>query len=389
VSRQRLSCTRRSRSCLVLSSVAIVAGSGSHASARLTVTPPSALVDTPLRIVVRGVRPHERVVFRASAVDLARRRYRSRLVVRADAYGVARAPMSLLSSMRPAGAGKAYIDVVPWKGERVTITAEGATASVRWLVRSRGVAERDLRPSTAGFYGDFFRRRGAAGPAVIVFGGSEGGLSVAEEAALLASRGFPTLGLAYFGEQGLPSGLSRIRLEYFARAARWLSAQAGGRPVVVYGISRGSEAALLLGVYYPHVVRAVVALVPGNVVLCGYPDCGGPAWTLRGKAVPFQDEFGPGGPHPIPVERIRGPLFLDRGEADAVWPSCPMARAIARRRRRSTILVAFPGAGHGVGDLVPNVPQSFTDLEGLTAQANADARRRGWSRLLAFLRSLE
>jgi dienelactone hydrolase len=124
-------------------------------------------------------------------------------------------------------------------------------------------------------------------------------------------------------------------------------------------------------------------------VLCGYPNCSSPAWTLHGKPIPFQDEFGPSGPRPIPVERIRGQLFLDCGEADALWPSCPMARAIDRRRHGRTTLVAFPGAGHGVGDLVPNVPQSFTDLAGLTPQANVDARRRGWPRLLAFLRTLE
>ena len=51
--------------------------------------------------------------------------------------------------------------------------------------------------------------------------------------------------------------------------------------------SRGSEAALLLGVYYPHLVHAVAAVVPSSVALCSYPLCDGPAWTLHGKPVPY------------------------------------------------------------------------------------------------------
>ena len=57
-----------------------------------------------------------------------------------------------------------------------------------------------------GIYGDFFRLPSArSAPAVLLFGGPEGGLSVGEQAALLASRGFPTLALAYPGLPGLPA----------------------------------------------------------------------------------------------------------------------------------------------------------------------------------------
>ena len=37
------------------------------------------------------------------------------------------------------------------------------------------------------------------------------------------------------------------------------------RRLVVDGVSRGSEAALLLGLRYPKLIGGVVALVPGNV----------------------------------------------------------------------------------------------------------------------------
>lgn len=347
-------------------------------------SPSTALVDVPLRIVLTGAKPGERVAFHASALGLTQQRFRSSVEVRADAHGVARAPMSLLSSMRPADPELGYGDVVPWRGERVTITADGASGSLRWLVRSPGVKETRLRPKRDGFYGDFFR--GRSGPAVLLFGGSEGGLSGEEEAALLASRGFPTLALAYFGEPGIGDDLFRVPLEYFARAARWLSAHTGGGRVAVYGVSRGSEAAQLLGVHYPQLVGKVVALVPGNVVLCSHPGCGGAAWTLHGQAIPFQDGFGPGGPAPIPDERIRAPLFMVCGGGDLIWPSCPMAESIvARRRGLPTTLLRYPDAGHGAGDLLPNVPVWSQYTQGFERSSNPRARRDAWPKLLAFL----
>ena len=50
--------------------------------------------------------------------------------------------------------------------------------------------------------------------------------------------------------------------------------------IAVLGASRGSEAAQLLGVYYPNLVHAVIASVPSDASICSYPGCTGPAWTL-------------------------------------------------------------------------------------------------------------
>src|SRR5207244_4228802 len=63
------------------------------------------------------------------------------------------------------------------------------------------VSERSLSVARAGFYGRYFapvsgsRVRGAP---VLIFGGSEGGLSFRLNPALLAARGHPALSLAYF-----------------------------------------------------------------------------------------------------------------------------------------------------------------------------------------------
>ena len=237
---------------------------------------------------------------------------------------------------------------------------------------------------------------------MLVFGGSDGGLSGTLVAALLAAHGYPALALAYFNAPGLPAQLSDIPLEYFATALRWLRAQpqVDPRHVLTLGVSRGSEAALLLGAYYPRLVNGVIASVPSDVAICSYPNCSGPAWTLHGRPLPYTFQFD--NPHPvddpaavIPVERIRGPVFLDCGGADAVWVSCPYARAIMTRLAAhhdayQHVLQAYPAAGHGVGSLVPYEPAAATvtpgvNLSGRTPDANPDADAALWPRLLGFL----
>src|SRR5581483_7241842 len=64
-----------------------------------------------------------------------------------------------------------------------------------------------------GFVGDFFAPPGRARrPAVLVFGGSEGGLSTYLLAGRFAADGDPALALAYFDEPGLPQTLTNIPL---------------------------------------------------------------------------------------------------------------------------------------------------------------------------------
>jgi dienelactone hydrolase len=377
-----------------LAAVALLVGcGGSHAvQPRLTISSRTALVDALPRVVLSGARPSTRTIVRATSKDLTGQPFAAGRAVRTNEDGVAPVPLStLLSSMHPPGADPGYGDIVPWAGQFVTVSADGLSVRFRLLIRAPNVAERDLRPDSDGLYGDFFHAPSSTRkPAVLLFGGSEGGLSTAEEGALLASRGVPTLALAYFGEPGLPATLANVPLEYFAKGLRWLARQPGVDPrrLAVDGVSRGSEAALLLGVEYPQLVHAVVALVPGNVVLCGYPQCGEPAWTLHGKPLPYQTSFGPVGPHPIPVERIRAPLFLVCGGGDRVWPSCSMAHAIEERRHgRGVTLLSYPDAGHGVGYPVPNVPIRSLETDGIEPLANARARVAVWPRLLSFLRS--
>ncbi len=318
--------------------------------------------------------------------------------------------MGLIDAMRPASGRTARYR---WKGaqpQRFDVTVSEGTSRVA----SGGFTRREFAPGVSvraesiaatGFYGQFW-----APPAgtprhagVLEFGGSEGGLSGRRVGAALASAGYPTLDIAYFGEPGLPATLTDIPLEYFARALRWLA----GQPQVlkgqmyVLGGSRGSEAALLLGARYPTLVHGVIASSPSDVSNGSYPRRGSAAWTLHGKPVPHTTFFNPNAPAndpaaAIPVQDIRGPVFLDCGTDDQIWSSCASALRIERHLTAARfayphVVYRYRGAGHLVDTLVPYQPgEILPDLAeptgaGDTPLANANAHARLWPQLLAFL----
>jgi dienelactone hydrolase len=285
-----------------------------------------------------------------------------------------------------------------------------------------------------GLAGRFFRPAGP-GPhaAVLVVGGSSGGLVWSKDmAALLASRGYAALALAYFNYAHLPPYLHNIPLEYFETALAWLQRQPAVRPggAAVVGGSRGGELAMLLGATFA-AVSAVVAYVASAVVLPSAGVLGAPAWTHRGAPLPYlfppdaaarraaleQRAAARGEPvsyrswyqenladraaaerAAIPVERIGGPVLLFSGEDDQLVPPAAGPDAVAERLARHghphpVEHRCYPGAGHQIG--LPNRPMAgqsrrhpawgTTFAYGGTARANARAAADAWRRLLAFL----
>ena len=386
----------------------------------ITVQPQTSLADQAVRFRVTGLAPGELATVQTTSTDAAGVHWRASATYRADPAGdvdPSRAParsgsypgvsvMGLIWSMRPAGPDPA--GAYFWHGGvpqefTVTVSVHGARVAVTTFQRQ--LSAMTIQPESLradGFVGDFFRPAAAIPDrtAVLVLGGSSGGLP-ALASGFLASSGYPSLGVAYFREPGLPKTLSRIPLEYFARALRWPRRQPGVDParVAVLGVSRGSEAAQLLGVHYPRLVHAVIASVPSNVAICSYPGCTGPAWTLHGRALPYTREFDNPAPtdNPaavIPDQRIRGPVFLDCGTADQTWTSCRYARAIlslltAHHDRWAHVLYIYPGAGHWVGSLVPYEPYSPAATE-LDPSYPADQRALPllWQHVLRFLAGL-
>lgn len=384
----------------------------------MSVTPGTSLEDQPVAIRVTGLPPGRlaRVVLRST--DTAGVKWASAATFRADGHGtidLARAlpisasyegawGMGLFATLLPVAADRrVHYSWGSGSDEfRVSATSGGKVVATGSFERQVGRLAVVRLQGRQGLVGEYVAPLAATGQApVLVFGGSEGGLDTVDIAVALAARGHPALALAYFKEPGLPRTLQRIPLEYFARALRWL----GSRPhvdrskLVVLGISRGSEAAELLGVHYPSLVHGVIASVPSDVVYCGLTAderCGGSAWTFRGRPLPYSLEFG--NPKPddvpaavIPVERIRGPILFVCAGRDWVWPSCRFAQAmVARLASRHSPdrreLAVYPAAGHDMGLLAPDEPGiSFLDQ---SPQPDEQAREQVWPRVLGFLAAL-
>jgi dienelactone hydrolase len=388
---------------LVTATTATVAASGPRLDvrprARLVVSPSSALVDQSIDVRVTGVPRGRKVTLEATTRDAFGKRWRSRLVYRSGRSGVVdtRMKMGLFWSMAPAVKSTTPDPFVPALGDatvRIRALVNGRNVASAVLLRraeAANVTQHDTTLTSEGFVGTFFSQSpGPPSPAVLMLGGSAGGYGYLP-AALIASRGYPTLSLAYFKEPGLPETLKDIPFEYFAKALRWLASEPGVDPkrVIVVGVSRGGEAALLLGATYPDLVHGVIACTTSSDVLSAYPGPGN-AWTVGGQPIPNG---------PIPVERIGGPVLVTGADQDKIWPSALAVENIVKRAhehgRRDIVGRVYPSAGHGVGCIFPNTPVGSIQTGrkvvvpiGGTRAGNAQARRTSWPLALRFMRTL-
>jgi hypothetical protein len=289
--------------------VTVVGACTRGAQGRIAVDESSALFDDPLHVRVSGARPGQQVTINASTTDADGRPCESTATFVAGPDGsvdvasakpvsgtyTAASATGLLWSMAPEDSNDySFVPAATTFTVTLALVIDAATvAHARFdrVTTAAGVGRQTVSLGTDGVYGVMYEPPDTTSrkPVVLVFGGSEGGLGGGDEAAALASHGYPALALAYFGEPGLPSTLTDVPLEYFATALRWLARQPGVDPdrMVVDGVSRGSEAALLLGVTYPELVHAVIAKVPSSAVFSGLPDVNQPAWTRQGTPVPF------------------------------------------------------------------------------------------------------
>jgi dienelactone hydrolase len=376
----------------------------------ITVTPTLTPSDEPFRIVVRHLSSRREASVQISSKDARGTEFEAASTFRANSTGVleleADEAMSLVTAMDARHGRGLYL----WGHDPQTFTVSVSQGTAHAQVAFRrqglaaGVALREQTIAQDGFVGQYWQPAPSSPdrPAILLFGGSEGGLAGQLAAGRFASHGYPTLEVAYFGAAGLPSTLADIPLEYFATALRWLRVQDGvldGR-VVVVSASRGSEAALLLASNFPDLVSGVVASVPASVAVCSYPGCDRPAWTLGGRPVPFTHQFNE--PHPtddpaavIPVETARARFLFACGGADAIWHSCDYADALEARLAASNYpqshqVYAYPNAGHGLGVLVPFEPgiddfDAASRSAGENPGANNAARADLWQHVLAFL----
>jgi dienelactone hydrolase len=258
-------------------------------------------------------------------------------------------------------------------------------------------------------------------PAVLVLGGSEGGLA-SEMTALaraLQAEGYSAFHVAYHRGPGLPARMVDMPLERFERALEWLKAQPNVDPerIAIAAWSRGTEPAQMLAIRHPE-IRALVLGMPANAVWAGFDwnnpfASPGAAWTSDGQPLPYMsvedvgfsfDFYAPewlgkmaqvqtAKPAVvIPIEQVKAQVLLICAEKDVVWPSCPMSRLIEARAKAKGAthvrLLAYSDAGHyafGV-PLAESDPryQWLSALGGSNKGTNA-ALADGWEKTRGFL----
>ncbi len=408
-----------------------------HADVALQVEPAEAMLDEPVAIRVTGLPPNAECLIRAWA-PFGKRVGQGVAKFKADERGVVDVskqaplegtysgvdPMGLVWSMalQDNGVEAPPLKITDPRVVKLEVVSGGNTVGSaelkRWIVRP-GVRITEIKEN--GLVGKLFEPAGSEKrPGLLVLSGSEGGFSETE-AALLASHGYVTLALAYFGVDGLPKQLVEIPLEYLQKGVAWLGARESvdKKRLGVVGGSKGGELSLLLASHTPE-LRAVVARAPSHVVWSGV---GGnyrqSSWTMDGKPMPFLltslqsapmvfaknpmrliEIYGPAIDDEeavkkalIPVEKINGAVLLLTGTDDAMWPASRMADAVVARlkangHRFPAEHLKYEGAGHGI-------PSAYVRMEGTiganrmafggTPEANARAMADSRPKVLRFL----
>jgi hypothetical protein len=413
--------------------VSACGGAGRQARLRIRIRPKTLLVDASPQINITGLRPGQSVQLTATT-RRALYVWSGSATFRADSHGqvnlARQAPLDHAydgtAALGLLGVQRAGASISPKPGPTITsfqahAAGRSATATLRQLGVAGDVRTRLETVRKDGFYGQLYLPPGhTSRPAVVVWGGSEGGISTSGGwAGVLASHGIPALGIAYFDAPGLPCALSRIPLEYFVRAINFMRHQPGVDPHRVWLLSgsRGSEAEALIAAHFPKLIHGFVAAPPGSI---GYGSVEGRcrpsspvAWTLRGRAVPYAV---PGSGltkqgtlnsrvgfmqtlHTartrralIPIQGFRGPVLLLAGADDQLAPS-PVSSAQMMRELRHDPAPherrIYPGVGHLVLG-IPSVPAAVTGEGGRsvggTEAADDATHRTDWPLVIRFIR---
>lgn len=402
----------------------LAAASNVLSAQSIQVIPARALVDQQAVIQANGLRPGERVTIRSQLTDGNGERWQSAAEFVADADGAVdtskQAPvtgsydevsaMGLVWSMKPAEKHEAsYQSQHELNPQVINFSLlrndqQVSSAQMEQLRVGDGVTQIRVKGKLHGIL--FLPPGSGQHPAVLVLGGSEGGLPAAK-AAWLASHGFVALALAYFRYEDLPGDLEAIPLEYFGEAIGWMMQrpEVAAERIGVMGTSRGGELALQLASMYPQ-LKAVVAYVPANV---RYPACCGGtavpyAWTWKGQPLTYALPRTAGSPQAemtagIAVEHTHGPILLIGAEDDGVWHSSSMTVAMADRLRREHFsykveVLKYAHAGHRAGrpEIVPTWhgkmrhPVSGREMDlGGSAKGDAESSIDAIPKVLNFL----
>jgi dienelactone hydrolase len=417
---------------------------------RIVISPRRPHLDTVLHIHVFDLPPRTAVTVRATQRDPHDRVWSSSATFASQADGSVDLhrdapidggysgadPMGLIWSMEPFDGPASDTPARFLAPTTLTVAAEihgeqVCSAQVQRLRVPDGLARTEVREH--GLVGTLYHPDDDhSRPGVLLLGGSEGGMHE-DDAALLAAHGYAVLALVYYGMPGLPSTLQDIPLEYFEQALRLLRTHAhvDGERLAVMGISKGGEAALLIGATFPQPC-AVISMVGSGLITQGISQdvltgsflqiMTTPVanWTYQGRELTYlpnvvtpelEAAVAAGAPIAlrmafelppdhllpavtIPVERINGPVLLISGEHDQGYG--PAVHHVAAQRLAANNHpykhLVYPGAGHLIA-APPYAPttRSTSPGPGVTFDhggvpaANAHARADAWQQTIRFL----
>ncbi|WJQ84185.1 acyl-CoA thioesterase/bile acid-CoA:amino acid N-acyltransferase family protein [Brevibacillus brevis] len=382
---------------------------------QIEVTPATAFIDVPVHITLSGFVPNQLITLHATlknglpggdltasshAIFQADENGSVDLVSQAPLFGTYEGidPMGLFWSMNVQTMRfyHAYslddFQFTP-RSTEIELTAEVNDKPVAKAVVKRIFVSRDVwiqKVTDHGLVGLYFSKpHPEQRPAIVVLGGSEGGIgSCSQFAALFASHGYPALALAYFQCNDLPDDIRQIPIEYVQRAIHWLQQQPSVHPdkITLFGRSKGAELALVTASIDQH-VHAVIALSPSSAVSIGTDkafagsDTFSPqsSWSFQGGPLPFVE---------IPVEKINGPILFLSSDDDHWWPAAEHCEQMVERLKNhqfahSVVHLRYPDTGHGIR--FPYIPTTRTQLNGGTPKNNAYASEHSWREVLQFL----
>jgi len=419
---------------------------------KIDVEPLESLSGQPVSVRATGLRPGSTATIRIERTDKAGVKWASRAKFAAggdgtvdpavqpslagDYRGVDQA--GLFWSMKPISKGKpsgAFGKSLAPDNLKASLEVDGKLVASRDFIRlhlARGIQRIEIREK--GVLGTLFLPAGSnKRPAIIIFGGSEGGV-FEPAAAQFAAHGYVTLALSYFGMEGLPDDLEEIPIETVERGLQWLKVhpRVKADSIGAWGASKGAELALLSASLLPN-IKVVIVKSASAYAFEGVGKQMGrvhkSSWTWRGKSIPFVPlEFNmrllasymwarmtkrPWPTRPmytnaikcakdieaatIKVENINGPVLVTGGGRDGVWPSNEMAKRIVDRLKAKghpygDVALVYADAGHQIASPYSpttvnylTAPDGFIELLGGTPSANARASSDSSPKINEFL----
>lgn len=233
------------------------------------------------------------------------------------------------------------------------------------------MTEEILNVQREGFQGILLKAQSDSNKAMIMLGGSEGGISAAYGVAkAFAEEGVHSLAVAYWGTEQTASALELIPIEIIQTAIHYLK-QKGYEKVGIYGVSKGAEMALTAASLIPE-IDFVIAVSPAAYVFEGIRKkaySGNASWTWQGKPLTylsfdginanmiknilknkemgFREEYiealekHKSEENVIKVEQIQGPVLLLSAMRDAQWPAEIMADMVVNRLKENNFVYPY------------------------------------------------